>query len=475
MARAVAVKLALAVLYLAAIVATAEADVFVLANRTRQPVHFKLSCDGQILEPPALASGAATSFAWRGATKLAFLGKASSDEAALAANSVYFFYEDPATGALSLKEIGLSDAAEVLSRLPGRAAPRQPADTGDPEKPPAAKTAPQKGPRKIAVKLLVDEEERAARPVWEARLRKRLADASRVFEEHCGLGFEPAAVDVWRSSDRLRDFEQSLAEFEQQVSPAPAEIAIGFTSQYQLPEGRTDLAGTRGPLRPHILIREWSQHVSEPERLELLIHELGHYLGAVHSPESDSVMRPLLADRQALARSFNIGFDPLNTLAMALVAEERSQRKLKSLSELRPQARKRLEDVYLTLLEAMPEDPAAAQFFALASGRTFPLDEDTEEMVDEGEPVVTVEKPNTSRKSEPTTNEKRTKNDETRTGGKDSLVDATRAVIQSVEKLARKTAGKAKTTNKTAGGASDGDELTGAYIRAAAAPAAQQT
>jgi hypothetical protein len=56
--------------------------------------------------------------------------------------------------------------------------------------------------------------------------------------------------------------------------------------------------------------------------LELLVHELGHFFGAAHSPETNSVMRPLLADKQANSTRFRIGFDPLNALAMNLVTEE---------------------------------------------------------------------------------------------------------------------------------------------------------
>ncbi len=78
-------------------------------------------------------------------------------------------------------------------------------------------------------------------------------------------------------------------------------MAIGFTSQYMIPHGVMHLGGTRGPLYPYILIRELgSQHVSKSERLEILVHEMGHYLGASHTADMDSVMRPQLGD-QAIA------------------------------------------------------------------------------------------------------------------------------------------------------------------------------
>jgi hypothetical protein len=167
---------------------------------------------------------------------------------------------------------------------------------------------------------------------------------------------------VWQSDNAIDEFELSLREFEQNVRPRDAQIAIGFTSQYEVVRGRTHMGGTRGPMHSHILLREWSQHVSEAERLELLVHELGHYLGAVHSPESTSVMRPVLGDRQARAKAFRIALDPLNALAMNVVGEEISNRGITSFSQLSVPSRERLEMIYSTIAEAMPTDPAVQSY-----------------------------------------------------------------------------------------------------------------
>ncbi|MGH7914469.1 MAG: matrixin family metalloprotease, partial [Candidatus Binataceae bacterium] len=218
------------------------------------------------------------------------------------------------------------------------------------------------------MKILVDDDERAARRAWEGRLRDRLRAASQLFEAQFGLGFEVVAVDAWRTENAIDDFEAALSEFEHAVPAEPAKLAIGFTSQYQLPHGRTHLGGTRLPLASHILVREWSQHFSERERFEMLVHELAHYLGAAHSPEPDSVMRPLLGDRQALSKRFQVGFDPLNTLAIALVAEQVQRGDVRRLSDLPPQKIERLCAIYATLEQTMPDDPAAPQLLGLIGG-----------------------------------------------------------------------------------------------------------
>jgi len=221
---------------------------------------------------------------------------------------------------------------------------------------------------RIPVKICVDENEPSRRTLWEPKLRKRLAAASDLFEAHCGVRFETAAVDTWRSDDRLQDFSRSLREFETEMTPGTARLAVGFTSQYQLPKGRMNLGGTHGPLLSHILLREWSKHFSEPERLELLVHELGHFLCATHSPEQTSVMRPILGDRQANSQSFRIAFDPVNTLILNLVAEDMRAERVKEFDDLSPGTRLQLRGIYKEMVLAVPNDPAADRFVQLLLG-----------------------------------------------------------------------------------------------------------
>jgi len=102
--------------------------------------------------------------------------------------------------------------------------------------------------------------------------------------------------------------------------------------------------------------------MSEPEREEVLLHEIGHYLGAVHSPDPASVMRPILADSQVLHKEFRIRFDPVNLLLINLVAEEIRERRATSVRELSAGTRLRLSQIYAKLAEAIPEDTSARQY-----------------------------------------------------------------------------------------------------------------
>jgi hypothetical protein len=217
----------------------------------------------------------------------------------------------------------------------------------------------------IPVKLLVDEKEPRVRRLWEKEYRERIAAASAIIERCCGARFEVAAVDTWTSGDNVRDFLQLIEEFNRKVRPAPARLAIGFTGQYEALREDRRMGGANGPFRSHVLIREWGRQVADSERLEMLVHELGHFLGAVHSLEPQSVMRPDISDRQSRARSYRIRFDAANTLVMCLLGEELRRRPVMHLGQLPSAVKQQLRPLYRSLAAALPRDPAAPRYLTM--------------------------------------------------------------------------------------------------------------
>jgi hypothetical protein len=321
----------------------AIADVVVLANRTPNAIAVQVKPAAGSVQRITLAPGDSVPMFVDGRSTVAFAARDGIKQYTVDANTAYYFGQT-ADRQVGLQQIGLGeDKSTAAGRtLPGTAA--------------GAPLAT------IPVKIYVDEEEPARQQHWERRLRDRVEAASQVLKKHAGVELKVVDVGTWDSDDRITDFFESLGEFERDAKPFPARLAIGFTSQYQVVQGRTHMAGTRGALSSHILVREWSRQMSEPERLELLVHELGHFLGASHSPEQSSVMRPVLGDRQAVRKGFQVRFDPVNTLVMSMVGEELRRRRANKLVDMSLGTKARLRQIYQALSPTMPDDPAANQF-----------------------------------------------------------------------------------------------------------------
>ncbi|HEY4311796.1 MAG TPA: M12 family metallo-peptidase [Pirellulales bacterium] len=338
----------------------AAADVVILSNRSPAPVKFAAVCGQAKGKAYELAAGDLMRLNCRPTDRirLAYMNEGRRKDFTLSPNSIYFFHRAKDSERLQLEQIALGEHDQADATAPPKASfgktDRSPTETDD--RPRMAT---------VKVKILVDDDEKGVRSVWEERLRKRIDDASKIFEKYAGIKLEVVACDTWVTDNKIQDFDAQLREFEANVNPDPADLAIGFASQFSAVTGRTHLGGTRGPLAKHIMLREWSKQVSEPERLELLVHELGHHFGAAHSPEPTSVMRPILADRKALAKRFMITFDPVNALAMNLVASEIRDHQIERIYQVSPHTRDTLVSIYLTLGKALAQDPAANSYLAM--------------------------------------------------------------------------------------------------------------
>ena len=259
------------------------ADVVVLNNRTPHPVSLRILSEG-VATNLLLQPGQSRPFFSDRPPRVEHAASRQGGDR-LRLNQVHFFSRD-ATGQLRLKQLGLG---------------------GDPQKPIPRTPWPDvpQGNGVIPLLIVVDDEEPTREAVWKNRLKNRVATVSKIIKSHSGIALRVAGFARYRSDNRLTDFSDALSDFEQAIDPPPGHLAIGFSSQFEV-KRRRRLGGTKGPLRRHLLLREWSPSLSESERIELLVHELGHYLGAGHSPESDSIMRPVLGiDSHAARKSLS--------------------------------------------------------------------------------------------------------------------------------------------------------------------------
>lgn len=236
-------------------------------------------------------------------------------------------------------------------------------------------------PVTIPVYLLVDDEEPSTQKIWEPRVRRRLERASSLFERLVGVRFEPVDFGRWESPDTVTSLDASLRAFQQAVPVDRDKLAIGFTAQHRedIPGGH--LGGIQGVLRSHILLREWSANMSEMEKLEVLVHELGHFLGAVHSPDPYSVMRSKLADRRVRGQGFPIDFDAVNVLLMNLVAEDLRMQNVDRVTGLTEPTRDRLSRIYEVIGMETGGEKSAGQMQRQVETHANPLVASTQHIV----------------------------------------------------------------------------------------------
>jgi len=223
---------------------------------------------------------------------------------------------------------------------------------------------------RIPVKILVDDDEAATPALWQARLSRRINDANQILLPFCGAFLDIVSFGTWESDAEITDFETGFREFISEVDPSPAVLAIGFSSQWATLSSPAPLGISAGPLSRHILVREYGRQITESERLETLLHELGHYFGAAHVPDDNSVMRPHLEKRPARERFFSIGFDPVNALILNTVIDELRAGRTE-FADLSPAASQLLHVCYGLIEKADPTDETASRL-----ARLLPLPSD---------------------------------------------------------------------------------------------------
>ena len=240
------------------------------------------------------------------------------------------------------------------------AAAMPPADDVPAEPPPPT-------PLKLPVALFADDANTRTRAGWEAAYRGRLAAASEILTRQCGVTLTVASVGDWKSDPSHADLLQQLGVFERAAPVPPGTLAVGYLSRHPKPDPENKEeppAGFgRGPLWPHLLLRDGKLR-TEGEKVEALLREVAHHLGAAHTPDPLSAMREKLSAGRGASTRYPLGLDPLNLLAVGIWADELRAGKPRSVADLRPVNRERLTVVYKTLSGLLPADELAAELLA---------------------------------------------------------------------------------------------------------------
>ena len=192
-----------------------------------------------------------------------------------------------------------------------------------------------------------------------ARTRQRFDEAAAILEVQTGFRFTFNDFQTWKSDEQVKELITQFNILEDKVKVKPGALAVGFTSR-KVDVSQKEYGFCRGLGCSHILIREW-QPKGEPERLEVLVRYLAMSLGAVVSPDPGSAMRPKLGDGKALHRQFVVRLDPLNALALNLLADYR-RAGYAQLEAIPKAERLPLIRVYSALLQALPGDNQAVDY-----------------------------------------------------------------------------------------------------------------
>ena len=319
--------------------AEAIEGVIVVGNWTDRDLSLSIQASGAAPRPLTLRPHEVRGLAVSGRVAFVLAQDGGSQRFEAAPNGIFLFTRD-ASG-ITGRDVGL-----------GRKWPPSIVPAG-PTRPVAA------GIATISVKLLVDDHEPATQKVWEPRVRERVAAASAILERHCGLRLEVVGVGTWKRDPAAADFSSAVADFQRQVDPRPARLAIGLVRGLKISADEYAKAGGMvGPLGDHLLIPEIGLP-GDQLGLRLLLHALGLWLGASHCPDPDSAMRTLLSMPLPRERLGDVRFDPANSFLMSLTAAEIRTRGVRTLSAMRPATRRDCLEAYDALADVFPSDEVA--------------------------------------------------------------------------------------------------------------------
>jgi hypothetical protein len=318
-----------------------SAGVVVVANLTAGDVSFTVAEPGGKPQTVKLATGESRPVTVAGPADLGFRAGAQAKTVRVEPYNAYVFIPDEKVG-LRLEGIELpGDPPERDARREENPAPRDPV--------------------KVRVTLLVDDADPRTDRLWQATVRKRFDEAAAVIEAHSTIRLEFAGFGTWKSDPAAFDFAALYDDFKIRVKVKPGEIAVGFASRKLGVENDKDVkeplpfGECKGVLSGYVLIAERRLR-GEPEQVESLVHHLGLALGAVTCPDPASVMRPTLADGLAKQPWYKTRFDPLNALAMNVWTDELRRGPVGTFAGLTGATRTRLGRVYGALLNANPGD-----------------------------------------------------------------------------------------------------------------------
>lgn len=188
--------------------------------------------------------------------------------------------------------------------------------------------------RTMRVRIYADHEHRAQFRIWKTRFRTQLDLANQILIPELGVRLEVASFETWTRQSSDARIQEMLKELEARDSGADVEWVIGLVSALSSVTTRMHALGASRPLGRHIILRGYNDMAErkvlgekfdeslavayrEHKQATLLLHELGHTLGAMHVVgDHNDLMSP------AYHKDIQ-GFSPQNMDVMRTVVEAR--------------------------------------------------------------------------------------------------------------------------------------------------------
>jgi tetratricopeptide (TPR) repeat protein len=137
--------------------------------------------------------------------------------------------------------------------------------------------------RVVNLKVVADEEF-SKDENWRLEIKRHVANASRVFEQNFGIGFEIGTIESWSSDNSENSIIDLLNNLRKRIALDEYDAVLGFTDQFRMEYG---LGGVASYLKGYVLVRRMKSPVIMDR---MIMHELGHLFGAIDLDQSGSIM-----------------------------------------------------------------------------------------------------------------------------------------------------------------------------------------
>ncbi len=144
-------------------------------------------------------------------------------------------------------------------------------------------------------------------PDWKGTFERRLAYASKIFDTEFKIKFRVAVYQDWKPGDEKEGLSQLMEDLADSFPLRDVDCVIGLTRLTEFDKNNVNQIkdlhsiGQARPFGGYVVIRYPHNGLFKIQEDTVLVHELGHLFGAVHTNQRDTIMAPVV-ERQIPTR-----------------------------------------------------------------------------------------------------------------------------------------------------------------------------